>query len=78
MNKFEQYVKTRTEKALKEKYYDPMGNSDLATHNKSVIEAINYSTKVLCREIKTVATQPVLEVTLGDLIGLIIVILLSV
>jgi len=68
------YVQKRTEEALKTDYYDPLGNSDLATYNKTFIQLFMYSAKLLLTEIKHVAKQPVQDVTLGELLGLVVVI----
>ena len=74
MKDFEQYVQKRTEEALKTDYYDPFGNSDLATYNKTFVQLFMYSTRLLFSEVKHVIKQPVQDVTLGELLGLVIVI----
>jgi len=68
------YVQKRTEEALSTDYYDPLGNSDLATYNKTFIQLFMYSAKRLTVDIKQVARQPAQDVTLGELLGLVIVI----
>ena len=74
MKDLDLYIQKRTEEALNTDYYDPLGNSDLATYNKTFIQLFAYSAKRLISEIKQVAQQPVQEVTLGELLGLVIVI----
>ncbi len=71
---FSQYVKESTECALKSDYYDPLGNSSLATYNKSFIQSVNYNTKCLYSEIKTIVSRPVLEVNVGDILSLLLII----
>ena len=76
METFESYVQRRTDDALETEHYSPLGNSDLATHNKTFSQVFCYSVRCLCREIKEVATIPALEARLGDVLGLILVTIL--
>jgi len=74
MNELDQYVQKRTQEALMTDYYEPLGNSDLATYNKTFVQMFMYSAKLLFTEIKHIIKQPVQDVTLGELLGLVIVI----
>ena len=71
---FDQYVQKRVEEALKTEYYNPAGNSGLATYNKPFLKCFICNAKCLYRNVKTVAEQPALESSLGDLLSLVIII----
>ena len=71
---FDEYMVNKTKMAMKSDHYNPLGNSDLANYNKGVMQSLIYSNKRLYREIKEILKQPVMDVNIGDILGLLVVI----
>tara|TARA_R110000737_G_scaffold353117_1_gene402438 strand:- start:14521 stop:14853 length:333 start_codon:yes stop_codon:yes gene_type:complete len=71
---FDEYMINKTEVAMKSDHYNPSGNSDLANYNKGVMNSLMCSNKHLYREIKEILKQPVMDVSISDILGLLVVI----
>jgi hypothetical protein len=73
---FKEYMKEITLRALENKDFNINGNSPVAQYNKSFFERLGFVTKRSISDIKYIIKQPLLQLRLGEVLGILIVTIL--